>query len=73
VDAQENEGRKRLPVNEFLNIGRKISSLGQLARELARFRFGGNIARKKEPEHTLGNNFLAGWSRRKPLLTIRDA
>lgn len=68
-------GKRRtrlLPVDEFLNVGREVPFLGQFARELARFRFGGNLASKKQPEHTLGDDFIATWCCRKLLLTLGD-
>ena len=39
--------RRLLPVDEFLNVGREVSFLGQFARELARFRFGRDLACEK--------------------------
>jgi hypothetical protein len=54
-----NKGRRPLPVDELLDVGREVALLSKLAGELARFRFGGNLAGKKQPEHALGNNFFA--------------
>ena len=68
----EERRTRLLPVDEFLNVSREVSFLGQFARELARFRFGGNLACKKQPEHTLGDYFFATWCCRKLLLTVGD-
>jgi hypothetical protein len=68
-----NKGRGLLPVDELLDVGREVALLSKLAGELARFRFGGNLASKKQPEDTFGNNFFATWRRRKLPLTVGDA
>jgi hypothetical protein len=60
------------PVDELLDVGREVALLGKLARELPCLRFGGDLARKKQPEHAFGDDFLATWGRRKQLLAVRD-
>ena len=68
-----NKGKRLLPVDELLNVDREVTLPSKLAGELARFHFGGNLARKKQPEHTLSNDFFATWRRRKLPLTVGDA
>jgi len=62
-----------LPVDELLNVGWEVALLCKLVRELPRFRFGGNLARKKQPEHTLSDDLFATWRSGKLLLTVGDA
>jgi hypothetical protein len=64
--------RELLPVDELLDVGREVALLCKLTRKLACLRFGGNLARKKQPEHAFGDDFLATWGRRKQPLAVRD-
>ena len=64
--------RELLPVDELLDVGREVAVLCKLTRELACLRFGGNLPRKKQPEHALGNDFLATWGCWKQPLAVRD-